>query len=297
MLRSWKIGHWFGIDIYVHWTFLLLPALAFARTFGDGGAGLAAFVAALVTVTFGCVLLHELGHALMARWFGIVTRDITLYPIGGVARLERMSRRPWEEFCIALAGPAVNLVIAAVLFLVLAPVSFLTGGHRGDGFGVSDFLLLLMLSNVVLVVFNMIPGFPMDGGRVFRAVLASFLPYPQATAVAAGLGRVIALLFVFVGLMNITGVFCPPGVRAGQLAMLTLIGFFLYVVGQQELAMVRRREADRRAAPLDVLPVGPAAEGPPPATGFTGFTWDGRAGLWIRWHNGRPIHAIAVEPE
>src|SRR5262245_18366280 len=116
MLRSWKLGTAFGIGLYVHWSFLLLPAYVVFNAWG-ASAGQLLFLLGLVLAVFGCVLLHELGHALMARQFGIGTRDITLYPIGGVARLERMSEKPWEEVCIALAGPAVNAVLAVLLLL------------------------------------------------------------------------------------------------------------------------------------------------------------------------------------
>src|SRR5437588_12672293 len=119
MLRAWKLGNVFGIGIYVHWSFLLLPAWAFLNNLGVGGLPLAFYVVALLCTVFGCVVLHELGHALMARRFGIGTRDITLYPIGRVARLERMSERPWEEFWIAVAGPAVNVVLFSLLAIPL----------------------------------------------------------------------------------------------------------------------------------------------------------------------------------
>src|SRR6266446_5240096 len=115
MFRSWKLGTAFGIGIYVHWTFLLLPLYLVFSGGGPGHGPAVAYILALIAAVFGCVVLHELGHALTARRFGIGTRDITLYPIGGVARLERMSERPWEEFWIAVAGPAVNVGIAAVL--------------------------------------------------------------------------------------------------------------------------------------------------------------------------------------
>src|SRR5204863_9194054 len=119
MLRSWKIGRAFGIPLYIHPTFLLLPALIFLLHRGEGWPVIF-FVLALMPAVFVCILLHELGHALMARYFGIPTRDITLPPIGGVARLERMSDRPWEEFSIAVAGPAVNVAIAGILGVGLA---------------------------------------------------------------------------------------------------------------------------------------------------------------------------------
>src|SRR5947209_4882967 len=117
----WKLGKAIGIGIYVHWTFFLLPLLVLATTWAHGGAGLAIYSVLFIFAVFGCVVLHELGHARMAQHYGIRTRDITLYPIGGVARLERMSEDPWQEFFIALAGPAVNVVIAGMLALFLIP--------------------------------------------------------------------------------------------------------------------------------------------------------------------------------
>src|SRR5580704_11962268 len=119
LMRSWRIGRAFGIGIYVHWTFLLLLGfVAFKAWVVEEGPG-PLHAAVMLVMLFTCVVLHELGHALMARRFGVGTRDITLYPIGGIARLERMPEKPWEELCIAVAGPAVNVVIASVLLVPL----------------------------------------------------------------------------------------------------------------------------------------------------------------------------------
>src|SRR4051812_19749936 len=172
MGRSLRIGSVFGIGLYVHWSFLLL--LLFVAYAGGLQSPVMSF--GLIFGLFGCVLLHELGHALMARKFGIGTRDITLLPIGGVARLERMSEHPGEEIAIAVAGPLVNVVIAAVLWVGLelvglspwASAELLTYG----GSLVDKLLVMLLSTNIMLVLFNMIPAFPMDGGRVFRAFLS-----------------------------------------------------------------------------------------------------------------------------
>src|SRR5438270_520462 len=163
-MRSWKLGTAFGIGIYVHWTFLLLAAYVLMSNFDLGGIDLAVYSVGLLLAVFGCVVLHELGHALTARQFGIPTQDITLYPIGGVARLERMSERPWEEFWIAVAGPAVNVAIAAVLAGLLAATGAYprSDGLLADGLAAS-FLPALLYSNVLLVGFNLLPIFPSDG--------------------------------------------------------------------------------------------------------------------------------------
>ncbi len=119
MFRSWKLGTAFGIGVYVHWTFILLPLLVFLNSAELGSLAITLYLLVLTLAVFGCVVLHEFGHALMARHFGIPTLDITLYPIGGVARLARMSERPWEEFAIAVAGPIINVLIAGVIYVVL----------------------------------------------------------------------------------------------------------------------------------------------------------------------------------
>jgi len=215
---SWKLGRIAGIDVFLHPTFLLLLAYV-GMTQGGIGSIL------LVSSVFGCVLLHELGHALMARRFGIATVDITLYPIGGVARLRRMPRAPGAELLIALAGPAVNVLIV----LALTTVGLL--GLRGD------FLEELMLINLVLALFNLIPAFPMDGGRVLRALLSGWLGRARATMIAAGIGRGLALLF---------GTYC---VIHGSFLQAMLAVFIYFAAGQElnhVLAEEQREHADQR---------------------------------------------------
>ncbi len=191
-----------GIPVLMHWTFLLLLAwilyanLAAGQTFAQALKSVG-FVLAL----FACVVLHELGHVFAARRYGIGTRDVTLLPIGGLARLERMPDDPKQELVVAAAGPMVNVVIAAVLYVVLAFDSGLATVESVKYLG-QDFLTHLLWVNVILVLFNLLPAFPMDGGRMLRALLATRMPYVRATNVAANVGQMMAILFGLLGLFT-----------------------------------------------------------------------------------------------
>lgn len=229
MKWSLKLGKLVGIDVYLHFTFLLLLAFLgfyYWRATQDVTAALrgVAFIVAL----FGCVVLHELGHALMARRYGIQTRDITLLPIGGLARLEKMPEKSMQEFWVALAGPAVNVVIAIVLSIVLAATGGFTHMEAIETTSGSFWQQLLVL-NVILVVFNLLPAFPMDGGRVLRALLALRLGRRRATAIAANVGQGMAILF------GIIGFFYNP--------FLIFIGIFVYLGAQAEAGMVEMQSA------------------------------------------------------
>lgn len=313
MLRSWKLGSAFGIGIYIHSTFLLLPALVIGLSW-DEDHPVQVFSLFLVLAVFVCVVLHELGHALMARYFGIPTRDITLYPIGGVARLERMSESPWEEFCIAIAGPAVNVAIALLLGglwigLILLDIISKTTVYamleqlRTGVFSYGQIPLLVVLilpfANVGLFVFNMVPAFPMDGGRVLRAALASVINRLTATEIAAALGLCLAFLMMLSGsglLQRFLGT--DPGQKNSSNPMLIVVGLFVMFAGQQELYAVRQREAQRRATARNVLPPPYLrVTAGPPEVGFSGFTWDRDHRCWIEWRGGRPVHACYVGPE
>lgn len=200
MHGSWKIGSVAGIDVLVHWTLALLLGWLAASHLAHGRIQMALEGVGFVVALFGCVLLHELGHALMARRYNIATRDITLLPIGGVARLERMPRDPTKELWVALAGPAVNVVLAAALFVLIALGRGVVPPDKLALIGGSFWSKLLYL-NIAMALFNLIPAFPMDGGRVLRALIARRSPYLRATQIAASVGQGMAIVFAMAGLL------------------------------------------------------------------------------------------------
>jgi len=229
MKWSWKIGQFAGIGVYMHVTFLLLIGwVALSYWLQERSVSMVISGIAFILAIFACVVAHEYGHALTARRYGIRTRDITLLPIGGLARLERMPDDPRQELWVALAGPAVNVVIAVLLYIWLEltgglePISALTltGG---------SFAERLILINLFLVGFNMLPAFPMDGGRVLRALLATRMEYTRATQLAAHIGQGMAFLFGFIGL------FANP--------LLLFIAFFVWIGAAQEASMTQMRSA------------------------------------------------------
>jgi len=228
-----------GIDVKVHWSFVLVLAFG-AFLYGAGPAGwLVGGLYGILTflLLFVCVTLHEYGHALTARRFGIQTRSILLLPIGGVANLERMPEKPIQELLIVIAGPLVNFAIAALL----VPIVFLFGTEAASGLGQAsvivdnlrepgllNLLLYLFLTNVLLGFFNLLPAFPMDGGRLLRSLLAMVMPYMQATRIAVFVGRLMAVAFAIYGIFS------------GGISLL-LIAFFVYVGGSAELEAVSSR--------------------------------------------------------
>jgi Zn-dependent protease len=225
MNGSWRITRVAGIDLSIHWTFGLLLAWVLLTSVSGYGWTNGLIQVFFVLTVFGCVVLHELGHALAARVFGISTHGITLLPVGGVAQLERIPREPSQECVVALAGPAVNVLIAALLFPVVSLWSTVgnASGPLSAGLG---FLHQLMWVNLVLAGFNLLPAFPMDGGRILRAFLAGRTDYLTATRWAKRIGQGAALLLALAGL------WINP--------MLVLIAAFVIIASETEFRTVRR---------------------------------------------------------
>jgi Zn-dependent protease/CBS domain-containing protein len=200
MKWSLNLGRVAGIKILVHWTFaLLLGWIAFSEAQRGSSLFTTLLAITFILAVFLCVVLHELGHALTAKRYGIKTKVITLLPIGGVASLERMPENPKQELLIAIAGPAVNVAIAFILWILLPSLQEVPGEEFFMRISPANFFYLLLFVNVILVLFNAIPAFPMDGGRVLRALLAFKLGRVRATQIAANLGQLLAIFFIFVG--------------------------------------------------------------------------------------------------
>lgn len=232
-----------GIKVQVHWSFPLLIVWVAVSSLADGMSTTAMLGQVLyVLVLFGCVVLHEFGHALTALRFGIRTRSITLLPIGGVAQLERMPEKPAQEFWVAVAGPAVNvaiLVLIGVPMWLLGEPLFIGDPAAGD-LAPASFAATVVVGNLGLVIFNLIPAFPMDGGRVLRALLAFRLGRVRATRIAAGLGRLIAFGFILLAIWQ-------------RQPVLGLIGLFVILGAGAERRAVELQGALRTVRVKDVM--------------------------------------------
>ncbi len=264
--RRLKLGKYLGIDLYVHWTFALVIAYVAFASSETGADGMAFAIAQLLGV-FLCVTLHEYGHAMAAREFGIATADITLLPIGGVARLKRMPRIPWQELVVAVAGPAVNVVIGTLLvagFFVLTDLTVLDATLRffirstvglqvdeqtiatvTDVFtapSIAGFAVTMLIVNIMLVLFNMIPAFPMDGGRVFRSVLAMGIDYRRATRIASRVGVGCAAVLAVLALSADPPRWIP-----------VMIAAFVAYAGMAEARQVELMESVRGLTVSDVM--------------------------------------------
>jgi Zn-dependent protease len=222
---SFSIAKVAGISIKVHVTFFLILILG-AVQWGQYGVAGAIFGVLLMILLFVCVTLHELGHSLVAQRLGIPVREIILLPLGGVALLSRNPEKAWHELLIAIAGPLVNLVIAAGLFAATGAATAL-GSFDGQALqqeappSFSSLLVWLLQANILLVVFNLIPAFPLDGGRIFRALLAMVLAPRIATRIAVAVGQFIAILL---------GVF---GVSTGNFSLVLVAVFIFFGAGQE----------------------------------------------------------------
>ncbi len=231
MKWSLNLGRVFGIRVLVHWTFVILLAWVLFNEWEKGSNTITTLLTLFYIITlFACVVLHELGHSLTARHYGIKTKKITLLPIGGVASLEQMPEKPKQELLVAIAGPAVNVVIAILLYPFLGSLQTILESARQNNYSITpqNFVFSLFLVNIFLVAFNAIPAFPMDGGRVLRALLAMSMNRVRATHIASRLGQGIAVLFF------IAGFFFNP--------FLVFIGIFVFFGAYSENIMVQHLE-------------------------------------------------------
>ncbi|MEN9414460.1 MAG: hypothetical protein RLZ62_764, partial [Bacteroidota bacterium] len=260
MRGALKIFTAFGIPVFIHWTFGFIFVFILWNAQSEGMTTMETLTyTALFMSLFVCVLLHEYGHALAARRYGVKTQDIVLMPIGGVARLEKMPDKPMQEFVVAIAGPMVNVVIAILLMLGIwlltdpayielmanLVISAEEGNEIIEETGIQipqtlQFAINLAILNIVLVIFNMIPAFPMDGGRVFRALLSMKTGRPKATRIASMVGQVIAGLIIFYGIW--TNAF-----------MTIVLGLFVIYGARSENAMVQLEDLLSRYTTRDLV--------------------------------------------
>jgi len=249
MKSSFRLGTVAGIPLFLHWTFFLIPAWTILSGLLGGSTLVGIGVSLLFTAgVFGTVVLHELGHALAAKRFGIRTQDIILMPIGGVARLQRMPPKPFQELVVALAGPAVNVVLAGGLLLVALPLVGLSG-LIAPGSVAIEFFVGMIAVNLIMIVFNLLPAFPMDGGRVLRAILSMRWGHLRATRTAVRVARVMALVIAVAGLVWLDA------------PMLLFIAAFVYLGAGQELRLAEYEAMmQHRADPFGYTyePQGPA---------------------------------------
>lgn len=232
---SWSLGALFGIEIRVHATlYVLLVWLGVLAPIAGLGVRQTLAQVALVVGVFSCILAHELAHSLVARRFGCRTREILLLPIGGIAQLERMPERPAQELLVTVAGPAMNGLIAVALGACMAIAGWPIDPEQPSLLGA--IIVPMFWVNVSIALFNLVPAFPMDGGRILRAALAAKLGRARATRIAAIVGKLLAV--VFVGVALTTGAI-----------MLGLIGVFVWFSAESELAYVLRDSSSRVLRP------------------------------------------------
>jgi len=248
---AFKIGRFSGIDVRVHWTFFLLLTFFAFIGYQTSGSPVGALTAtAMIVALFVCVLLHEFGHSLVAQRLGIGIHSITLLPLGGVSNLESLPEKPADEVKITLAGPLVNVVLAPIFFgvgLLFGAVPRLPAELFTGVGSVGQFFFYLGYVNVVLAVFNLLPAFPLDGGRILRALLATRLGALRATDISSAVGKLFAVAFFLIGLIS------------GNL-LLALVAVFIYFGATGESQMVRQREKTRGLSVSDVMGTKPHTE-------------------------------------
>ena len=247
---SLNIGRIFGIRLRIHLTFFALLLFIFSSVLPKQGLGAAVLAVLFMCSVFACVLIHEVGHSMIGRYFGKETKSITLLPIGGIAAMESIPEKPGQEIAMSLIGPLINLVIAGVLYALVGRWSGLSAPELYPG-SARAFFASLITVNVMLAIFNLIPAFPMDGGRVLRGILAMKMDYVQATSAAVSVGHAIAAFFVFFGIFFSW--------------WLAIIGLFLYVGASSEKQHVILRSGLHRRAAGEATTtgsVGPRAEEP-----------------------------------
>jgi len=258
MKWSYPLFRVFGIDVRVHSSFLVFLAFIVLSTAFSEGLGNAIYAAVLVCSVFGCVVLHELGHSVAALHFGIPVKDITLLPIGGLARLGALPQKPWQEFLIAVSGPAVNFGLAVLLLALVIPAGLITV-DSSISLTPAQFLFHLLIINVGLLLFNLVPAFPMDGGRILRALLAVRMGYLRSTRIATRIGKILCFFFFLYGL-------------AGGNLILCLIAVFVYFGASMELQAVESGAASQ-------------AQGVPPSSSPQQPAW------WSQFPSDGPPHA------
>ena len=263
MRGSFRIAVLFGIPVHIHWTFLFIILWILAVGQGRPGGNYWMEVGIMMLIVFGlftCVVMHEFGHALTAKRFGVKTRDIILSPIGGVARLDRLPEKPIQEFLVAIAGPLVNVAIA----LVLSIYFFLIQGHSYDyllgmlsgnrsnfeiGAQAADYAFPYLIGlNIMLAGFNLLPAFPMDGGRILRALLSMRLGRIKATRISAYIGQFFAVALVAIGIFGL-----PGGNQTGNNIVFIFIGAFVFITATSEYRMVKMDEVLEKFTAADIM--------------------------------------------
>ncbi|WP_373496315.1 site-2 protease family protein [Aquiflexum sp.] len=227
MKLSLFIGKYRNVKVFIHWTFSLLLLWIIISNMRQGMPAIDIFwIIIFVFALFFCVVLHEFGHSLAAQKYGIQTKDIVLYPIGGIARLEKLPEDPKQELWVAIAGPLVNIGIFFILSAILIITGFDLENLEEIKINPNTIVLYLASANLILALFNLLPAFPMDGGRVLRAFLAIRLPRAKATQIAGGIGQFLAIFFIFFGLFN------NP--------ILVLIGIFIFLGAGAEVSHTKQ---------------------------------------------------------